>query len=195
MGLMIYSLDNIPSSARRNYFIYLLDYGWNEPISNIINRNYDEMAKISAKHEAVVIKGTVAEHFNNEVLSWHNFNGQNTDDLLPAILITNKHPNYFKESNIEHRYKDNGIYTFLDEEIKMILLPFKKVCKSENDVIKVIQSVFKDIKNGEILDNFSVAKKLKRGVGKALVDSVILQPNVSGIGFDLGSFIKSIKEI
>ncbi len=194
MGLMIYSLDNIPSSARRNYFIYLLDYGWDEPITNIINRNYDEMAKLSAENEAVVIKGTVAEHFNNEVLSWHNFNGLNTDNLLPAILITNKHPNYFKESGMNHKYKNKGIYTSFDDDMKMILIPFKKVCTTENDVISIIQSIFSDIKSGATLENFSVAKDLRRGIGKALVDSVILQPNFNGIGFDISNFLKSTKK-
>ena len=194
MGLMIYSLDNIPPSAKRNYFIYLLDYGWDEPISNIIKNNYDEMAKIAAEYEAVVIKGTVAEHFNNEVLSWHNFNGQNTEDLLPAILITNKHPNYFRESNVEHKYKTNGIYTSFKDEVKMILIPFKNVCKSEIDVMNLIQSIFKDIKKGEKLDNFSIAKDLKKGVGKALIDSVILQPNINGVGFDIRNFMNSLKK-
>jgi hypothetical protein len=179
MGLMIYSLDSIPLSASRDYFIYLLDYGWDEPISNIIMRNYDEMAKISAEHEAVVIKGTVAAHFNNEVLSWHNFNGQSTDDLLPAILITNKHPVSFRESNVEHSYKNKGIYTFWDDELKMILIPLRYVCASETDVINIIRSIFKDIKSGKKLENFSVAKDLKKGV--------------NGIGFDIGNFMKSLK--
>jgi hypothetical protein len=46
MGLMVHSLENIPESARRNYFIYLLDYGWHEPISEALRNNFENMAKL-----------------------------------------------------------------------------------------------------------------------------------------------------
>jgi hypothetical protein len=66
---MIHSLENIPTSARRNFFIYLLDYGWNEPISNALRSNFDRMAEIAAKSKAVIIKGTEIALFQNEVMS------------------------------------------------------------------------------------------------------------------------------
>ena len=189
MGLMIYSLDHIPIEAHRDYFIYLLDYGWDEPISNIINRNYDNMAKIAADNKAVVIKGTVASHFQNEVLSWHHINGENAEDLLPAILITNKHPYYFMTSEECFKYKDTDtIKTHKYGDMKMILIPFKKVCKTETDVITIVQTVFDDIVQGKDLGNFNIVKKQKRGVGHTIVDSLILQPNISGIGVDLKKF-------
>ena len=43
------------------------------------------MAKIAAENKAVVIKGTVGSHFQNEVLSWHHINGEDANDLLPAL--------------------------------------------------------------------------------------------------------------
>lgn len=186
MGLMIYSLDNIPAGAKRDYFIYLLDYGWTEPISEILNKNLEEMSKIAAENKAVVIKGTVASHFQNEVLSWHHINGEDAENLLPALLITNKHPQYFKESNSSFQYKnikDMGINE--TEDMKMILIPFKECCNNEKDVMTIINSVFSDIENGKDLSNFSISKKNKKGVGRHIVDSVILQPNLNGIGIDI----------
>ncbi len=186
MGLMIYSLDNIPAGAKRDYFIYLLDYGWTEPISEILNKNFEEMSKIAAENKAVVIKGTVASHFQNEVLSWHHINGEDAENLLPALLITNKHPQYFKESNSSFQYKnikDMGINE--TEDMKMILIPFKECCNNEKDVMTIINSVFSDIENGKDLSNFSISKKNKKGVGRHIVDSVILQPNLNGIGIDI----------
>lgn len=186
MGLMIYSLDNIPAGAKRDYFIYLLDYGWTEPISEILNKNFEEMSKIAAENKAVVIKGTVASHFQNEVLSWHHINGEDAENLLPALLITNKHPQYFKESNSSFQYeniKNMGINE--TEDMKMILIPFKECCNNEKDVITIINSVFSDIENGKDLSNFSISKKNKRGVGRHIVDSIILQPNLNGIGIDI----------
>jgi len=32
MGLIVKSLDDLPETSDREYFIYLLDYGWHEPI-------------------------------------------------------------------------------------------------------------------------------------------------------------------
>ena len=72
MGLIVHSLENIPKSTRRKYFIYLLDYGWHEPISEALNDNFENMADRASKTNAVIIKGTRLEHFENEVLSWHH---------------------------------------------------------------------------------------------------------------------------
>lgn len=189
MGLMIYSLDNIPAEAHRDYFIYLLDYGWDEPISNILNKNYDEMAKIAAENRAVVIKGTVATHFQNEVLSWHHINGEAADDLLPALLITNKHPHYFRDCDEEIFYKaSDKIKVHKNGDMKMVLIPFKKSCVNETDVISIVQSVFNDITQGKDLTKFSIIKRQKKGVGHTIVDSLILQPNISGVGIDLKKF-------
>lgn len=67
MGLMVHSLENIPESAKRDYYIYLLDYGWDEPISDALRRNFDQIAHESAISKAVIIKGTVGERFKNKV--------------------------------------------------------------------------------------------------------------------------------
>jgi len=56
MGLMVYSLENIPVSAQRDYFVYLLDYGWQEPINKALSDNFDRMAQLASKNKAVVIK-------------------------------------------------------------------------------------------------------------------------------------------
>jgi hypothetical protein len=72
MGLMIHSLDNIPKSARRDFFVYLLDYGWQEPISQALRDNFDKMAEIASKNRVVVIKGTDVAHFESEVMSWRS---------------------------------------------------------------------------------------------------------------------------
>jgi hypothetical protein len=32
MGLYVHSLAEIPTGAERSYYLYLLDYGWEEPL-------------------------------------------------------------------------------------------------------------------------------------------------------------------
>ena len=42
MGLHVHSLNNIPKSENRDYLIYLLEYGWHEPLARTLNENFDE---------------------------------------------------------------------------------------------------------------------------------------------------------
>ena len=69
-----------------------------------------------------------------------------------------------------------------------MLLPLRRVCKSPLQVVDLIQKVFEDITEKKRLSDFRVAKRLRRGVAGAFVDAVILQPNISGVGFDVKKF-------
>jgi len=181
---MIHSLDNIPKSAHRDFFIYLLDYGWQEPISQALRDNFDKMAEIASKNRAVVIKGTDVAHFENEVMSWHQINNENAEGLLPALLITNKHPEYFRFANGEFSGRRNILRIEENkDDIKLILVPFKNFCKTTSDVITLIEKIFNDIIAEKDLSEFRIAKEMNKGIGKAIVDSIILEPNFSGLGF------------
>ncbi|OCA02737.1 hypothetical protein [Akkermansia glycaniphila] len=182
MGLYIQSLENIPPHAKRDYFIYLLDYGWHEPLGQALKDNYEKMAAIAAKNKAVVIRGTEAVHFEDEVLSWHHINGESAKDLLPAILITNKHPMYFRE-------KESSRAISRDASLKMILIPLGKFCQTTADVISLIHQLFNDVQSGKDLNDFQIAKEKKHGVGKAIVDSLVLEPNFAGIGINIKKLI------
>ena len=176
MGLYIHSLQNVPTNTTRGYFIYLLDYGWNEPLGAAVMANYERMAAIAAENNAVVMKGT-QEHFEDEVLSWHHINGENGDNILPAILITNRHPREFRD-----RHHQSG-RNQSEEDLKMILLPLRKCCNNTTDVIALIDKIFNDIRKQKDLTDFRVAKEMKKGVGKAIADAIVLEPNFMGIGF------------
>jgi hypothetical protein len=95
MGLKVHSLGELPPEASRGYFVYLLDYGWEEPLSRALRDNFDRMADAASRNDAAVLLG-VGNEFNDEVLSWHGVNGKPAGELLPAILITNKHPDEFR---------------------------------------------------------------------------------------------------
>ena len=123
MGLIVHSLENIPKSARRDYFIYLLDYGWHEPIGQALRDNFDKMAQIASESKAVIIKGTRLRDFSNEVLSWHHINNEAAGDLLPALLITNAHPAYFLETDSKFSGRSNTLRVDNEyKDMKMILM-------------------------------------------------------------------------
>ena len=181
MGLMIHSLEIFPTDAiERDYFIYILDYGWDEPLENTLRANFREIGRNASENGAVAFMGTVGSHFEDEVLSWHHINGENSEGILPAILITSKHPRSFQEADMRRREQ-------LHRE-NMILIPLKDHCKTTTDVIHIIEKIFSDIKEKKALTDFKVKKELKGGIGRAVVDSVILEPNFVGVGFDLKKF-------
>jgi len=177
MGLMVHSLEGIPEGHDRDYFIYLLDYGWKEPLSDALKNNFGRMATLaSEKKNAVVIMCTQEGiHFSDEVLSWHNINGDDVtkNELLPAILLTNRHPIEFKRRG--ESYESN-----LESDLKLILFPLKKYCSSTGDVIELIQEIFTKIKSEENLENFDIVEKKHKGIARAVASSLVIEPNERG---------------
>lgn len=191
MGLMVHSLEGIPEEHHRDYFIYLLDYGWQEPLSEVMLKNFGKMATLASeqKNAVVIMKADVGVHFSDEVLSWHSINGEDADknELLPAILVTNRHPSAFRDRNLSGENE-------VESNLKMILFPLKKHCENTNDVISLIQLIFKKIKNGDDLDNFEVTQEKKKGFGGAVADSIILEPNFAGVGFSFNKLYEYFKK-
>jgi hypothetical protein len=181
MGLYVHSLGEIPTGAERAYYVYLLDYGWEEPLGDAVRANLPRMANLASRSDAVVIHRPRGVHFEDEVLSWHRINGQDASDILPAILITTRHPSTFRESLSLMRSDP-------ENRDALLLIPLRKICKSPEDVADIIHRVFEDIKSKKTLSAFAAAKQMRQGVAGALVDAVILQPKIGGIGVDLKKF-------
>lgn len=185
MGLYVHSLLELPIEAKRSYYIYLLDYGWKEPLSDALFKNFQKMAEIASNNNAVVIRGFNSRvHFYDEVFSWHNINGEDGEELLPAILVTDRHPKEFKESFGGENSKKSSKTDF-----KIIVFPLKKYCKTTTDVAAYVDKIFRDIIEKKSLSDFRVLKEMKKGLGKAVVDGLLLQPNVAGLGYDLKPLI------
>lgn len=174
MGLMIHSLGELPTEGCRGYYIYLLDYGWEEPTVAQLHDNFGKLSDMASRSDAVVLRGTVGSHFVDEVLSWHQINGQDAESLLPAILVTTRHPDEFR-----HATAETGL------QHSMLLIPLRGICASPQEVIPLVDKIFADIKKRKALPDFAVARELKKGRNGALVDALVLQPSVGGVGVDL----------
>lgn len=179
MGLHVHNLGNLPDTIDgRDYYIYVLDYGWKEPLTDALVSNFTNMARMASDSRAVVVAGINPVHFANEVFSWHNIDGEDGEEILPAILITTLTPSYFRES-----YSEFDNTNKLND--KLLLIPLKAACKTTNDVIGLIKSIFRDIKEKKRLSGFSVAKEINKNGAKRLADAIILEPNLSGVGIDI----------
>jgi len=179
MGLHVHSLAEIPIEAKRGYYLYILDYGWEEPLGNVIEKNFNKIAGLASRNDAVVVRGEKGVHFEDEVLSWHHVNGAPSEELLPAILISNIHPRHFRD-----QYAGGGSDTLTAGD-KLILIPLRKLCTTPDDVVRLLERLFKDIKNKKQLCEFEVLREMKRGKDRAILDALILKPSIAGLGIDL----------
>jgi len=183
MGLKIHSISELPDEAIRGYYVYLLDYGWDEPLGRALRDNFDIMANLASRSDSAVLLG-LGDEFNDEVLSWHGVNGGSADELLPAVLITNKHPSIFRHMHGSwNRDRDH-----------LVIIPLREHCKTPTDVAKLIEGIFKDIKAKKPLSNFSVAKEERAGVKGAILDAVVLRPTVGGVGIDLMALLRRFRK-
>jgi len=182
MGLTIHSLGQLPQNVERAFYVYLLDYGWHEPLAEGLRQNFDRMADSASRNNAVVFKGT-GVHFNDEVLSWHHINGKDGQEILPAILITTRHPRSFYDANLNK----NDTY---DTRGKLLLIPLRSTCKNTTDVANLIGKIFRDIAEKKELRDFEVVEELKKGERGAVTDALIVRPTFAGIGIDLKTVAK-----
>lgn len=118
---MIHSLDVLPIEADRSYYLYILDYGWDEPIRKALYDNFGRMADLASQSHAIVMRGTVGDHFSDEVFSWHHINGQPSEGILPAVLITTLHQQHFRSRG--------GDDSSVSSDDNLLLIPLRPVCK------------------------------------------------------------------
>lgn len=189
MGLKISTIAAIPESVERSYYLYILDYyNWDEPISNALRNSFDKIAKFAAENDSVAIQGIPESHFYSELMSWESVNGIDPKELLPALMITTIHPKYFLEGN--DKQSSGGKIP----EDKLVFIEIGKVCKAPQDVVKVIEKVFQDIKDKKEIKDFKVKKELKGGIGKILNDTIILEPNIAGLGVNINNIFKFLSK-
>jgi hypothetical protein len=205
VGLYIHSLSRLPLGLDREYYMYVLDYGWDEPLGAALHANFRRMADLAAQNDAVVIAGTDSKAFADEIVSVHvedpqfsfrSVNGEDGDAVLPALMISTIHPRKFKQASPGYRFADiaPGI-----ADDRLILVPLRGVCKDSTEVVSLIERIFKDVAAKKPLAEFQIAKKINAEkprsslvrLGGAVSDAIILKPSFMGIGMDIKELLKS----
>ncbi|MEM9760666.1 MAG: hypothetical protein AAF933_15595 [Pseudomonadota bacterium] len=166
----------------------MLDYGWAEPISDTLHRNFGRIAKAAEASGAAAIMGMDGVHFADEVFSWHHINGVDGEEILPALLISTLNPWYFRG------IPDLNSEGPSDSEDALLIVPLNDLCDSPNDVVRLVIKVFKDIGEGRQLRDFEVAREMRKGRAGAFFDALILKPSFMGMGVDLREAFDSLKK-
>lgn len=199
MGLYIHNLSRLPMGVESDYYLYVLDYGWHEPLGDALHANFRLMADLAAKNKAVVLAGTdsrafademLAVHFDDPQFSWSNINGESGEEILPALMISTIHPQRFREENRGYRPRLSS-RGMADE--KLIIIPLREACKNTTEVVALIERIFRDVAAKKPLTDFAVAKEIKAGSGGAISDALILKPSLWGMGVDLRELARTFK--
>ncbi|CAN7237720.1 hypothetical protein [Caulobacter sp. LjRoot300] len=192
MGLYISHMETVSIKMDRSLYIYLLDYGWpGGEWEQLFKRHFMHMADRATQTGAVVVGSMNGIHFGNEVLSWHKVGDLNADDVLPGLLVTTTHPNYFRESTRDDAPAEPGLGDLL-------VIPLKPFCKDETDFLRAIEGIFSDLKGGLELKNFQIAKHDPRRhraleVGKKIVNAIEAKPGAFGFSIDLKALLLPAK--
>jgi hypothetical protein len=198
VGLYVHSLERIPADLERDYYLYVLDYGWEEPIGEALRQNFRRMADLAGRNKAVVIAGADPHNFVEQVFSlhiddpqfsWQAINGERGETILPAIMITTIQPAKFKETNPGYRFSDTAPGSADD---KVILIPLRALCKNSTEVVALIERIFADIAAKKPLSQFTVAQHIvPKSTKGSFSDAFILKPAVWGMGVDLKQLLKT----
>lgn len=197
MGLYVHALSRLPLGLEREYYVYVLDYGWDEPLGQALHANFRKMADLAAKNKAVVIAGTDSRAFAEEILSvhvddpdfsWSKVNGEDGEEVLPALMIASIHPQRFRQASPGYRFS-KAAKGSADE--KIILLPLRGLCKDSTELVALIERIFRDIAAQKPLTDFAIAKEIKAGKDAAVSDAFILRPALWGVGVDLKELLKT----
>jgi hypothetical protein len=100
------------------------------------------------------------------------------DEILPAILVTTGHPRTFREVF-------GPSARFRAPADALLLIPLRKTCKTPDDVVTWIDRLFRDGPGKKNSATLRWPGKCAGGAGCAIVDALIVQPKVGGIGIDL----------
>jgi hypothetical protein len=192
VGLYISHMETISINTQRSLYIYLLDYGWPAGTwEQLFKKHFMHMADRATQTGAVVIGSMNGIHFSNDVLNWHNVGDLDVADVLPGLLVTKTHPNYFRECLDDSRPAASGLEDLL-------VIPLKPFCNDETDFLRAIEGVFSDLENGLELKNFQIAKhdpRCRRAIdmGKRLVNAIAVEPGAFGVSVDLKALLLPVK--
>jgi hypothetical protein len=118
----------------------------------------------------------------------NNINGEDGEEILPALMISTIHPQRFRGEFPGYRIQ-KGKKGSADE--KLILIPLRTTCKNTTEVLSLVERIFRDIAAQKPLTDFAIAKEIRAGTGAALSDAFILKPSVWGVGVDLKELFKT----
>lgn len=172
MGYMLSSLAHLPIDDAIDLYIFVINGGWQGGNHDIIERNFSRIAKeIGSK--AVIAKGFDDQQWSGKICT--KYLGKNYEDifrLLPALLITDSHPEK------------------LTEDSTRLLIPLDNINEKFGNSDRFFSALtkFARDKNPAFLELF----ERKESLVKTTTGMLELKPNFCGVGINLNAVIDRI---
>lgn len=172
MGYLLNQLSNLPVDENINFYIFVVNGRYRDPLYDIIQNNFFQIAR-EIGNNAVVAMGTDSKAFTTSVARKYLGDG-NSDasftEILPALLITNDHP-------------DN-----LHADSLRLIVPLKHAEQHFGNWHQFFDSLAQFVRgeNDEFARRFEDKGDLLDAGNKV----VLLQPNFFGLGVNVNALIE-----
>jgi hypothetical protein len=174
MGYKLNALGNLPVDGTVNSYIFVLKSGFSDNLTDMIERNFDNIAR-EIGNDAIIADGLNEERWLDEV--GPKYLGQDWllyISLLPALLITDSHPNDVTEKS------------------KRIFIPLAEVPKQFSNWTTFFRMLVKYVRHepNEItarLQNGPDAFDVLNGIFK-------INPGFLGISIDFNALAGSVRD-
>lgn len=176
MGYKLTSLVNLPLDDRTNMYVFSIgDDMWEGGLANIVHRNFDRIAK-EIGPQAIIV-GALEASFHDEVVSRYlGKNAKEMKNLLPALLITDSHPDKLTSDSLR------------------LLIPMEKVY----DRYKVIDRFLSELAAFVRGESDALLKHIEGSPGIAAVANDIVKVNIpvvpGCVWVNLNNAVKHLRE-
>ena len=164
MGYLLTRLDNLPDDDSVKYYLFLLRPSFDTPILETLDRNFKRISK-AVGQSAVYAVGINEDEWLEEVASlylgpnWHEYLG-----LLPALLITDKHPRKLDASSLRLFMPLHDIEKRFGTLDQFLLQVTSFTSGKNNNFIKLFRN------RGDVFDTMKKVFKLDIGVAGFKID-------------------------
>jgi hypothetical protein len=100
VGYQLNRLANLPIDDEVEFYIFVINGNWQEPLYKMVQENFSEIARSIGNH-AVIATGLNPKEWYGEVGKTYLGDGYDKyHDLLPALLITDTHPDKLNSNSL-----------------------------------------------------------------------------------------------
>lgn len=169
MGYMLSSLGNLPIEEDVEFYIFVVNGGWQGGLTEIIFHNFEKIAR-DIGPQAVIAKGFEETFWPQEIAE--KYLGKTYTALfrfLPALLITDSHPEKLKPESMR------------------LLIPLEGVEERFGTFDQFFSSLIRFVRH----EDTEFLEKFKDGTNMSheALEIVELKPNFFGVGINLNRLI------
>ena len=100
MGYLLNELANLPVDKNVKFYIFVVNGRFRDSLFRTIEENFASIAK-DIGSQAVIARGLDAKAFHSQIArAYFGQDGEKFLDLLPALIVTNAHPDNFDEKSV-----------------------------------------------------------------------------------------------